>query len=67
VAQLAATNSSDLSYQSPWAVELAERAPDVRVTWLKPHLEVDQWCLFRVTGFLHEWIHHALWNTITVD
>jgi hypothetical protein len=29
IAQLAATNASDISFKSPWAVELAERAPDV--------------------------------------
>lgn len=30
IAQLAATNATDMSYKSPWAVELAERMPEVR-------------------------------------
>jgi hypothetical protein len=29
IAQLAATNATDMSYKSPWAVELAERVPEV--------------------------------------
>lgn len=45
IAQLAATNATDVRYQSPWAVEVAERAPDVSVAVYVRVLEcIGVWC-----------------------